>query len=262
MGLTIKLSRRIARRLGYDLTRAVPPGAECIHLMTRLRWKLRHQEDETTPFLRFCLEHLVNSRSDMLQDLFVLYETECLHGGVFVEFGASDGITGSNSYLLEAFHGWRGVLVEPAQSWHVDLTKARHCAIDHRCVTDRSGDHVLFRDCAERALSTIDTFTHADRYGRMRGKAQRYKVDTVSLNDLLDQHGLGTVDYLSIDTEGSELMILTPFDFGRFRPRVITIEHAYEPRRRAALFELLSAHGYRRKFESLSQIDDWYVRDS
>lgn len=198
----------------------------------------------------------------MLQDLFVLYETQCLQGGVFVEFGASDGITGSNSYLLEASHGWRGVLVEPARSWHPDLTKTRHCAIDHRCVTDHSGDHVLFRDCAERALSTIDTYRHADRYGRMRGKARRYEVDTVSLNDLLDQHGLDTVDYLSIDTEGSELMILTPFDFGRFRPHVITIEHAYESRRRAALFELLSARGYRRKFESLSQIEDWYVRGS
>ena len=48
--------------------------------------------------------------------------------------------------------------------------------------------------------------------------------------------------------------------FARFQPRVITVEHGYEPRRRAGLFDLLSRHSYRRRYESLSQIDDWYVR--
>jgi hypothetical protein len=48
--------------------------------------------------------------------------------------------------------------------------------------------------------------------------------------------------------------------FARFQPRVITIELGDEPRRRAGLFDLLSRHSYRRRYESLSQIDDWYVR--
>jgi FkbM family methyltransferase len=260
MALAVRAVRRLARSFGYDLTRTFAPGADCIDLMVRLRWKLRHGENETKPFLRFCLEHLTNSRSDALQDLFALHETGCRHGGVFVEFGAADGIINSNSYMLEAGYDWTGLLAEPAWSWHAELTKNRRCIIDRRCVAGRSGDEVLFRDCAERALSTIDSYAHADRYHRKRRRATRYTVETVSLNDLLDQHGLDTIDYLSIDTEGSELMILASFDFGRFRPQVITVEHAYEPQRRAALFDLLSTHGYRRKYESLSQIDDWYVR--
>jgi FkbM family methyltransferase len=261
MALAMRAMRRLARQFGYELTRTSAPEADCINLMARLRGKMRLGGDETAPFLEFCLGRLTNSRSDLLQDLFVLHETGCLRGGVFVEFGAADGMSGSNSCMLEADYGWRGLLVEPARSWHAELARNRQCILDHRCVTDRTGDQVLFRDCAERPLSTIDSYRHADRFGGQRARAKRYDVDTVSLNDLLDQHGLKQVDYLSVDTEGSELMILTPFDFERFRPRVITVEHGYEPRRRAGLFDLLSARGYRRKYPSLSQIDDWYVRD-
>lgn len=259
MALAMRAMRRMARALGYDLSRTFLPGADCIDLMIRLRGKMRSSDEETASFLRFCLEHLTVSRSDMLQDILALHETAGMHGGVFVEFGAADGVSGSNSYMLERVFGWHGILVEPARSWHAELARNRHCLLDYRCVTDRSGDRVLFRDCAERPLSTIESYKHADRFGGQRAKAKRYKVETVSLNDLLDQHGLGRIDYLSVDTEGSELMILTPFHFERFRPRVITVEHGYEHVRRVRLFDLLSRHGYRRKYENLSQIDDWYV---
>jgi FkbM family methyltransferase len=260
--LAMRMVRRLAREFGHDLIRVFPPGADSISLMVRMRGKMRLVDDDDSPFLRFCLSHLPDSRSDLLQDLFVLHETEVMHGGVFVEFGAADGLTGSNSHLLETHYGWRGILVEPARSWHADLAKTRQCTVDHRCVTDRTGDSVLFRDCVERPLSTIESYRNADRFGAQRAAASRYDVVTVSLNDLLDEHGLEEIDYLSIDTEGSELMILAAFDFERFRPRVITVEHGYEPKRRAGLFQLLTRHGYRRKYESLSQIDDWYVKDN
>jgi FkbM family methyltransferase len=227
--------------------------------MARLRERMR-REDENAPFLQFCLDRLAQSRSDLLQDLWVLFETRCLRGGVFVEFGASDGLTGSNSHMLETCYGWRGLLAEPARSWRAELANNRRCLIDHRCVTDRTGARVLFRDCAERPLSTIEAYRRADRFGGKRASARRYEVDTVSLNDLLAEHGLGEIDYLSVDTEGSELMILSAFDFARFRPRLITVEHGYEAERRAGLHELLTSKGYRRKYETLSQIDDWYVR--
>jgi FkbM family methyltransferase len=259
--LAIRAIRRLVRGLGYDLVRASAPGADCIDLMARLRERMRRGGEDEAPFLRFCLERLTESRSDLLQDLWALYETDSLQGGVFVEFGAADGLSNSNSHMLETRYGWRGLLAKPARSWRGELAGNRRCIIDHRCVTDRSGDQVLFRDCAERPLSTIDAYRRADRFGGKRGRAQRYAVETVSLNDLLDQHGLREVDYLSVDTEGSELMILSAFDFARFRPRLITVEHGYEPRRRAGLHDLLSRQGYRRKYEALSQIDDWYVRD-
>ena len=97
------------------------------------------------------------------------------------------------------------------------------------------------------------------RGGRRDGR--RYPVETVSLNDLLAfWEAPRRIDYLSLDTEGSELDILQHFDFAAHDVRLITVEHNHTARRQPIL-ELLTARGYRRKFETLSSVDDWYVRD-
>jgi hypothetical protein len=66
------------------------------------------------------------------------------------------------------------------------------------------------------------------------------------------------IDYLSIDTEGSEFDILEAFDFNDYQFSVITCEHNHTPSREK-IFDLLTHNGYSRKFEQLSYWDDWYV---
>ncbi|MFM5930996.1 MAG: FkbM family methyltransferase, partial [Novosphingobium sp.] len=86
-----------------------------------------------------------------------------------------------------------------------------------------------------------------------------YTVKTVAFNELLERHQApALMDYLSIDTEGSELEILSSLDFSRFRFRVITCEHNFTPNREK-IHELLVRHGYERRLETVSQFDDWYV---
>lgn len=46
-------------------------------------------------------------------------------GGFFVEAGANDGFTQSNTYWLERFRGWRGILVEPMPTHHAELRRER-----------------------------------------------------------------------------------------------------------------------------------------
>jgi hypothetical protein len=85
-------------------------------------------------------------------------------------------------------------------------------------------------------------------------------VSTISLNDLLSKHNAPKhIDYLSIDTEGSEFEILNSFDFSSHSFGVVTVEHNFTPVRQK-IFELLSGHGYTRQFENLSKFDDWYVK--
>ena len=67
------------------------------------------------------------------------------------------------------------------------------------------------------------------------------------------------IDYLSIDTEGSEYEILSGFDFNEYDIKVITCEHNYGEIREK-IFDLLSANGYMRKLSKFSLWDDWYVR--
>jgi hypothetical protein len=80
------------------------------------------------------------------------------------------------------------------------------------------------------------------------------------LNDLLIKHRAPKyIDYLSIDTEGSEYEILEAFNFNEFSFGIITVEHNYTPQR-DMIFALLTGHGYIRKYENISAFDDWYVK--
>jgi hypothetical protein len=92
---------------------------------------------------------------------------------------------------------------------------------------------------------------------KLRG--QGYKVETVSLNDLLAQYGAPAhIDYISVDTEGSELDILEALDFDRWSFGVLTVEHGHLPQR-AKIQSLLTAKGYRQVLSELSGFDDWYL---
>jgi hypothetical protein len=86
-------------------------------------------------------------------------------------------------------------------------------------------------------------------------------VTTVTLTDMLARNDApAVIDYLSIDTEGSEYDILAAHDFDRFKFSVITCEHNFTPNREK-IFKLLTSKGYRRVMERQSQFDDWYVLD-
>jgi len=70
-----------------------------------------------------CLTCLDASRSQLRQDLFVLSELNFKKNGFFVEFGATNGVALSNSWLLENQFAWKGSLAEPAKKWHAELKK-------------------------------------------------------------------------------------------------------------------------------------------
>lgn len=99
-----------------------------------------------------------DSRSQLSQDLFVLYQTNLKRNGFFVEFGATDGVSLSNTYLLEKHFQWNGIVAEPGRSWHEKLEGNRNCIVDKRCVWRSSGEVVDFADASVHELSTIAEF--------------------------------------------------------------------------------------------------------
>lgn len=211
-------------------------------------------------FLIFAQKHLHLSKSQILQDLFVLYELQDKEKGYFVEFGATNGVDSSNSFLLEKHYCWNGILAEPGRIWHEQLRSNRDSRIDCRCVWSETGQQLEFNEVREPELSTIHAYSNTDRYSESRQRGARYYVDTVSLNELLEAHcAPADIDYLSIDTEGSEFEILSNLDFAKYQIKVITCEHNYTEARER-IFKLLTSKGYVRKFEVFSQVDDWYVK--
>lgn len=208
------------------------------------------------------LKYVALANSQLGQDLFVLSQTNLTRGGFFVEFGATNGKDLSNTLLLEKSFDWNGILAEPARVWHHDLKSNRSARIVEECVWKESGATLVFNETIDPELSTIDSFTDIDMHHASRKMGKNYKVNTISLIDLLVENDAPKkIDYLSIDTEGSEYDILKAFDFSKYRISIITVEHNFTTQR-DDIFRLLTKNGYVRKFEDVSQFDDWYVLES
>jgi FkbM family methyltransferase len=249
--------KKIVAKTGYEIRRQQPiHGLEGFELFNVLR-NDPIQDGELQKFLRFVLQNLRHTKSQIFQDLFVLFALDHKRDGYFVEFGAADGDFLSNTVLLEQQYGWRGIVAEPSRNWHKALRANRKCDIDLRCVWSETGRSLRFSQAPDPLLSTVSEFKGRD--GHNRSGSKDYSVETVSLNDLLEQHNAPQViDYLSIDTEGSELTILKSFDFNNRSFRAITVEHNYN-RLRDDIFSLLISKGYKRIFENVTMWDDWYV---
>ena len=166
---------------------------------------------------------------------------------------------------METKFNWNGILAEPAKKFHSLLKRNRSVAIETDCVWSVTGETLLFNEVSNEGqitdLSTIDSFSNIDHHKLTRNSsASKYEVNTISLKDMLKKHNAPKqIDYLSIDTEGSEFEILNSFDFNEYDIKVITCEHNYTAFREK-IYALLSKNGYVRKFSEYSLFDDWYVK--
>jgi FkbM family methyltransferase len=199
------------------------------------------------------------SRSQLGQDLWVLEQLAWKREGFFVEFGATDGVLLSNSWLLEKHFGWSGICAEPNPKFFKRLQQNRSCSLSSACVYRSSGERMRF--VLADAYGGLEELARGDQHVEKRNAyaavGNLIEVTTISLIDMLDQQDAPEViDYLSIDTEGSELAILEGIDWRRYQFRCITVEHNFT-KQRQDIQKLLEAQGYRR-FEQ--QWDDWYVK--
>jgi FkbM family methyltransferase len=203
-----------------------------------------------------------NTKSQCLQDALVLFELKNKREGYFVDFGATDGVTINNTVLLEREYGWKGIVAEPNSFYFDDLMKNRFCCITNKCVFNESGKQIEFLNATAPDISTIKGYSSNDKFKEDRENGVVSVVDTISLFDLLEQFKAPTeIDYLSIDTEGSELMILEAFiPNPKYTFKIITVEHNYTPMR-DQLYSLLTQHGYVRKYEHYTQWDDFYIKE-
>ena len=205
------------------------------------------------------LHWLPQSKAQLRQDLLALFYTNFRKQGYFVEFGATDGVHWSNTHLLEKEFEWKGILGEPARQYHDALKNNRSCYIETDCVWSKTGKSLRFNETSVGYYSTIAQFSNHDKHHAHRKNGKRYPVSTISLMDLLEKYNAPShIDFLSIDTEGSEFAILSAFDFTKYSFSVIVCEHNFTDNREK-IHGLLSKHGYTRIMTEESQFDDWYI---
>ena len=183
------------------------------------------------------IKNSLKSDSELFQEIFVLNKTNFKTKGFFVEFGACDGISFSNTYLLEKKFEWQGILAEPCKYFHINLKNNRNCNLSFDCVDKESGSKIKFFENENKSLSrSID-----------KNQKESYEVTSISLNDLLEEFNAPiNFDYLSIDTEGNEYQILETFDFTKYKPKIITCEHNYRTEREK-ISNLLIKNGYKKR---------------
>jgi len=202
------------------------------------------------------------SYSQLGQDLEVIKFYNNKTNGFFVEVGASDGIELSNTYLLEKKFNWKGICCEPIPS------RFKSCQINRQ-------NSICYSDAVYSESGLTLSFDIANNYDLLSGISKHidyhksnvdsnktsFQVKTISLLDVLDKANAPSfIEYMSLDTEGSELEILKNFDFEKYTFGLIDIEHNYIQPRRSEIYSLLLSKGY--IYKGANKWDDMYKHSS
>lgn len=189
--------------------------------------------------LRHVVDMALSTNSEYLQDVFALLASGGKRNGFFVEFGACDGIAVSNTVGLENRFGWTGILAEPDLRWKLQ-DSGRTAVIDSRCVSDRTGKQIDFYQSTIPGTSSPDETSPF-----IGGVTASYKVETISLDDLFEQHNAPRfIDFLSVDTEGHEKEVFINFDFDKYRFGFICVEEHETVLPDRSVQPILEAAGY------------------
>jgi FkbM family methyltransferase len=169
----------------------------------------------------------------------------------FVDIGANDGVSWSNTLRLERDYGWTGICIEPHPTMFERLASNRKAICLELAVNDKEGvlDFMTIEGTWEANMLSglLENYDprHRERiegeYKRYGGTASIKKVKCSPLHDILKKNNIEKVDYLSIDTEGSEENILKSIDFTAVNVELISAEVNYELQ---PLEAILSSNGY------------------
>lgn len=185
--------------------------------------------------------------------------------GVFLDIGAHDGITFSNTYFFEKSLGWTGICIEPIPEVFEKLANCRSALCVQGCVGDRNEtvDFLKVSGYPEMLSGILTNYDprHLERiekeiilYG---GSYEIIPVQCYKLNDLLSQNRIRHVDYLSLDIEGGELDVLKSIDYDTIFIDIIDVENNYNY---PDMKEFLNSKGYT-LITSIGGQDEIYMKN-
>lgn len=179
--------------------------------------------------------------------------------GVFVDVGSYNGVEGSNTLHFEKFLNWTGLCIEPDPTQFEKLKLVRYCPCIQTCIADKNGTAKFLR--VDKGLTMMGGLVDHMNPGNIqmvqRGSASSIvELSVRRLDGVLAEYGIGTIDYLSIDTEGSELSILRTLDLSALRVRVVSVENNLNG---PDIPEYMRSKGYNRI--ARIGVDDIYARE-
>ena len=214
--------------------------------------------------LSLLIENDGSTHSQLGQDLIALAANSRTRRGFYVEIGGGDPIRSSNTYLLQTKYEWDGILVEPNPDLVASIGNFRSGKnapiVIQKAIAQKSGKEFLLK---AGLLSTLDRFLEGDSHAKQRRvnlhRNGLIEVDAISPEEFVQRYlQVQEVDFLSVDTEGAEMEIMSNWPFDLCKPLVICIEHSSRSWK-SELDELITSQGYLKILESISKFDSWFI---
>lgn len=185
------------------------------------------------------------------------------NNGFFIECGANDGITQSNTYYLEKRKNWRGILVEGIPELYKKCKTNRPKALVYNNVLvaeDYTDSHMEMTFANLMSVVADTSLEDKERYIREGIECQNIansytvSVPVTTLGKILEENNITEVDFFSLDVEGYELEVLKGIDLDNFNIKYILVEILTEDLKKS-ISERICKTGEYKLIDQLSQHD-------
>jgi len=165
------------------------------------------------------------------EDIFLWNYFDRKREGYFIEIGAYDGISLSNTFAFENI-GWKGLLIEANPDVAEQCRKNRpggrviHAAVGAPGHGNSIIFHAVSGEQGDEMLSFINPGSADLTRFQSEGKTIRQiKVPLRTMDSILEEVRPKEIDFVTIDVEGGEMDVLKGFDLARFEPNVVVLEN-------------------------------------
>lgn len=152
--------------------------------------------------------------------------------GTCIDVGAENPIDGSNTYFFEQ-KGWDTYCIDANPNQYLRLQEHRKKAFSFACGNENLKEVEfticsIFNGSVQGAVSSlkVDERLLSDHM-QYNPVLTKVKVSVRTLNSFLEEQKVEKIDFLSIDTEGTELDVLKGFDINKYKPKLMVIENNY-----------------------------------
>jgi FkbM family methyltransferase len=180
--------------------------------------------------------------------------------GTCIEVGAADGIKGSNTLYFEKLN-WDVLCIEPNPKQFDSLAKHRKNVV-HCAISDSIGkmDLTVFDIGEKNIMSSLTSLRPDERlveaHKHIINDSYKVEVEVETLPNILETVNYPRkIDFISIDTEGTELDVLKGFDFNKYNVTLFVVENNYDDK---DIMDFMTSRGYVR--DQRYKINDFYIR--
>jgi FkbM family methyltransferase len=196
-----------------------------------------------------------NYHSQISQDRIIDFALVHKKKGTFLDIGAHDGVTFSNTFFFEHKRHWTGICIEPNPDVFNQLITNRNCICENCCIA-KEETTMTYRKVEghwhSEMLSGILEFLSPEHIERINEDIRQYNgsfqdipIECKNINNIINKHHMFDFDYISIDTEGAELDIIESINFKLYHFKILSIEtNSYNKDKNKRIKDMLKKHGY------------------